>query len=243
MSPRFRLRSGATIAATTATVLAAVGVVSVATGAIPSGDGTINACYGNDGSVRVIDKEAGKSCPKNWTPLSWSQRGLQGPPGEPGAPGEDGTDGQDGAAGPSGPKGDPGVSTAKFASADDLSLHNDGGFLTKVASRNVPAGSWAITATVNTTVGGDFDVDTSKALRCEIHFDGPDGDARVGEAVDRRVIPRNLALVERSVTLIGRAFVRSGNADVNLWCNSVGGTIVEHVTTAQMMILEVGSLS
>jgi hypothetical protein len=101
-----RLRRGATIAVTTATTLAAAGVVSVATGAVPSGsDGVINACYSSDGSLRVIDEEAGKTCNKRWTPLSWSQRGLQGPPGVQGPAGEDGQDGQDGAPGPPGPPG------------------------------------------------------------------------------------------------------------------------------------------
>jgi hypothetical protein len=94
MSNQLRLRRGATIAITTATALAAAGVVSVATGAIPSGDGTIHACYGNgDGSLRVVDE--GKTCPRNFNPISWSEQGPQGPQGPQGQQGEPGPQGQD----------------------------------------------------------------------------------------------------------------------------------------------------
>jgi hypothetical protein len=105
---QLRLRRGAILAATVAAVLAAVSVASVATGAIPSGDGTIHAYFGNgDGSLRVRDVEAGKRCPKNFSPIEWSQ---QGPAGAPGQDGQDGDDGQDGQDGMNGQDGAPGVS-------------------------------------------------------------------------------------------------------------------------------------
>jgi hypothetical protein len=87
----------------------AVAIGGVATGAIPSGDGTINACYSSDGSVRVIDNDAGKTCNKGWAPLSWSQRGVPGPQGPPG---EDGRDGHDGAQGPQGERGPAGPASS-----------------------------------------------------------------------------------------------------------------------------------
>jgi hypothetical protein len=81
-----------------------VGVASVATGAIPSGsEGVLNACYSSDGSVRVIDKEAGKTCNKGWTPLSWNQQGVKGEAGPQGAQGEQGPQGEPGETGPRGP--------------------------------------------------------------------------------------------------------------------------------------------
>jgi hypothetical protein len=106
---QLRLRRGAILAATVAAVLAAVGVVSVATGAIPSGDGTIHACYGNgDGSLRVRDVEAGKPCPKNFSPIEWSQQGPAGAPGQPGPQGQQGPQGPQGAQGPQGEQGEQG---------------------------------------------------------------------------------------------------------------------------------------
>jgi hypothetical protein len=69
-----RLGRRATIALTTASVLAAVGLVSVATGTIPSGsDGVIHSCYqnpglfSNPGAVRVIDTDRGQRCRFNET--------------------------------------------------------------------------------------------------------------------------------------------------------------------------------
>ena len=67
----------------------------VAVAAIPAQDGAISACYDSKGNLRVID--AGQSCAKSETPLTWNQ---QGPPGVQGLPGQDGEDGEDGAPGP-----------------------------------------------------------------------------------------------------------------------------------------------
>jgi hypothetical protein len=56
----------------------------VAYAAIPGADGTINGCYKTgDGTLRVIDAEAGATCKTNEKPIAWSQTG---PPGEPGGP-------------------------------------------------------------------------------------------------------------------------------------------------------------
>ena len=102
----FRLRRGATIAVTAATVLAAVGGVSVATGAIPGTGGTIDACYDATGNLKVIDKAAGQACSTKTKPLSWNQQGVkgdtgpQGPQGVQGVPGPTGPQGVQGPAGP-----------------------------------------------------------------------------------------------------------------------------------------------
>jgi Collagen triple helix repeat (20 copies) len=125
-----RARSGRTLLVATLAALVAGGV-GIASGAIPGGDGKIDACYGKvAGGLRVIDKAAGEKCSNTLEkPLSWSQAGppgtagpagergadgAQGPQGEPGTPGapgpqgEPGSAGADGAPGPQGEKGDKG---------------------------------------------------------------------------------------------------------------------------------------
>lgn len=67
----------------------------VAVAAIPAQDGTISACYDSKGNLRVVD--AGESCAKSETALTWNQ---QGPPGVQGLPGEDGEKGDTGEPGP-----------------------------------------------------------------------------------------------------------------------------------------------
>jgi hypothetical protein len=53
----------------------------VAWATIPSGDGTISACYGKQaGLVRIIDSGSAK-CHKWESPISWSQTGPTGPKG------------------------------------------------------------------------------------------------------------------------------------------------------------------
>ena len=53
--------------------------------AIPSSNGTITGCVGpNGGDLKVINAEAGASCSKGQTQLSWNQ---QGPAGEDGVSG------------------------------------------------------------------------------------------------------------------------------------------------------------
>ena len=61
--------------------------IAYATGAIPSGDGTINACY-NGQHVRLVE-DAG-DCKKNETAIFWNQQGPQGLPGADGADGQPG---------------------------------------------------------------------------------------------------------------------------------------------------------
>jgi hypothetical protein len=130
------------IVLTTAAALAAVGAVSLATGAIPGGSGTINACYGSDGSVRVIDTEKSppQTCSKGWTPLSWNQKGVAGAPGPQG---EQGPKGDTGPRGEQGPAGTPatGFYAAKRAHVD---LLPDAADLT-IVSLGLPAGSYLLT--------------------------------------------------------------------------------------------------
>lgn len=93
-----------------ATGLAAIAVTSAAAG-IPGGDGTVEACVGNDartsrtglfgpqvtldreGTLRAVDAEAGEECRSDEQPLAFN---VEGRPGEPG---------------PQGPQGEPGPAT------------------------------------------------------------------------------------------------------------------------------------
>lgn len=73
------MRRTATMAAITALLLL-VGGIAVAS--IPDSSGVIHGCRKNsDGSVRVIDSDAGQTCAHGWTALNWSQTGPRGPAG------------------------------------------------------------------------------------------------------------------------------------------------------------------
>lgn len=86
-----------------AAVIALSAGIGVATGAIPSADGKIRACFAKDnGRLRVIDKAAGQKCKASEKALAWNQRGpsgRQGLPGQAGPAGPAGPAGKDGAPG------------------------------------------------------------------------------------------------------------------------------------------------
>lgn len=106
-------------------LLVLTGAIGLAAGAIPdSTDGVIHACYqtspGNgppQGTLRVIDAQAGEACAAGETALSWNQtgptgqtgpqgvQGLQGSTGPTGPRGEIGPQGSRGRTGPRGPAG------------------------------------------------------------------------------------------------------------------------------------------
>jgi len=68
---------------------------------IPGSGGVISGCYEKrTGILRVIDAEAGKSCLRLETPISWNEKGEKG---DAGAPGPQGPPGATGPAGPPGP--------------------------------------------------------------------------------------------------------------------------------------------
>jgi hypothetical protein len=88
----------------------AIGAVLAGTTAalasIPDSNGTIHACRNTkDGSVRVIDSDAGQTCGKDEAALNWNQTGPQGPAGIQGPQGEPGSQGPAGAAGANGVSG------------------------------------------------------------------------------------------------------------------------------------------
>jgi hypothetical protein len=70
----------------------AIGIVlaggTVALASIPDSAGVIHGCRNNkDGSLRIIDTDAGQTCKSSETALPWNQTGPQGPAGPAGPPG------------------------------------------------------------------------------------------------------------------------------------------------------------
>jgi Phage Tail Collar Domain len=59
----------------------AVLLAAIASAAIPSAGGTISACKKADGSIRLIDKEAGQGCPSSQQLVEWNRQGPAGPEG------------------------------------------------------------------------------------------------------------------------------------------------------------------
>lgn len=74
----------------------------------PVSGGAVSGCYTNaavNGSHALVLQDAGATCPKGTTAVSWSQQGPAGPPGATGAVGPTGLTGAAGPAGPAGPGG------------------------------------------------------------------------------------------------------------------------------------------
>ena len=92
-----------------AAILAIAGS-AVAMGAIPDSEtGVITSCYNNtNGTLRVIDAQAGESCKANSTTLTFNQKGIKGDTGATGAKGDTGATGAKGDTGETGAKGETG---------------------------------------------------------------------------------------------------------------------------------------
>lgn len=100
-----------------AVVLVAGGGIAYAAGAAAGpidSSGAVNGCYTNqalNGSHVVVLQDAGTTCPKGTTAISWRVAGATGATGAAGATGPAGpagATGATGATGPAGPKGDTG---------------------------------------------------------------------------------------------------------------------------------------
>ncbi len=84
---------------------------AVASSGPVSSSGVISGCYTTqavDGSHVFVLQDAGTTCPKGTTPISWSQTGPAGPAGPAGQTGATGAPGATGSAGPAGPIGNTG---------------------------------------------------------------------------------------------------------------------------------------
>jgi hypothetical protein len=121
------------------------GVAVAATTGPPGSGGAITGCYTNaevNGSHAVVLQDAGTSCPKGTTAVSWSEQGPAGPQGLQGQPGQAGQAGQPGSAGADGSSivTSPDVPTAACNPGDiDVDLAN-GEVYTCVVSTGAGAG-------------------------------------------------------------------------------------------------------
>jgi hypothetical protein len=76
------------------------------------GSGVIHGCWTNtaiNGTHVFVLQDAGTTCPKGTTAISWNQQGPTGPAGPAGPAGAIGPAGPAGDTGPAGPKGDTGT--------------------------------------------------------------------------------------------------------------------------------------
>jgi hypothetical protein len=126
----------------------------------------------------------------------------------------------------------PPTTTATFAGATEGPVGADG--FTKVASKNLPAGSYAVTATVNLNSvfpfgGADLDRDTECELRNGTGFIGGAKDRRRTHSGDHTVM---------SLSMNGGAQVPAAGGEVSTWCRYQGSNSVG-VVSGQMMIIRV----
>jgi len=112
---------------------------------------------------------------------------------------------------------------------------DDGSFV-KVASKTLPAGSWAIFGTANTYTGSPFGGDVLRSATCELR----NGPGSIGSATDRREIPVSES-VSRTLSMSGGANIPAGGAEVSLWCQSQSGYDVVH--DSQVMMIRIGGFS
>jgi collagen type I alpha len=93
----------------------AAGAAIVATGPI-DGSGVIHGCYTTravNGSHIFVLQNAGSTCPRGTTAISWNQQGPAGPAGATGPAGPAGAQGPAGATGATGPAGATGATGAQ----------------------------------------------------------------------------------------------------------------------------------
>lgn len=163
--------------------------------------------------------------------------GVDGTDGVDGRDGVDGEDGLDGQPGPPGPPGPPGISGARFTGtlATGSSDLPDSGDFVKVHRTTVPAGNYAVTATVDAV---DM-VNDENTVICELRkgagWIGGNKTALPEGYSDAHQTPLDYA----SLTITGGAAVGSGGGEISLWCRSEGHDSVPAVS-AELMILQVG---
>lgn len=96
---------------------------------IPDSSGVIHACYDmGNGTLRVIDTEAGEACRPQETALSWNQKGPQG---------------QVGPRGPEGPRGPSDGYVTSLRGGPGIAVDNS----VDVLSLSLPAGDYMLSAT------------------------------------------------------------------------------------------------
>jgi Collagen triple helix repeat (20 copies) len=158
-------------------------VGGVAYASIPDSSGVIHSCVANGtvknapkGSLRLIDTPS-ESCGAGEQALNFNQtgpRGPIGPVGPTGPTGPQGPSGNNGATGPQGPAGNTGPQGATGAAGPaTLATYHARGFVVNtgvprrtatLASIDLPAGSFALTA----TIWLENDDDDDQAYTCDL---------------------------------------------------------------------------
>jgi hypothetical protein len=221
------------------TVLAMAAVAafaSVAFAAIPSSNGLISACKTTDGAIKLIDKEAGQTCPGSQKLVEWNQQGPAGPAGPAGAAGPQGAQGPQGLRGPS---------DAYFTKSgiNAVKLNPDAGNET-LLSLGLPGGHYLVFADVHTSGLGD----TRTSTYCNLYSGVYDADGGKWDVIDSEDVTTNIGspLFEHSGkgTLIGPAtFTRSEAGSPNyvrIACNTAVG---EPLAWASINAIKVGTLT
>ena len=91
----------------------ALGGSAIVVASIPDSDtGVVTSCLKANGTIIVIDAQAGATCHSNETTLRWNQVGPDGAAGPVGPEGPAGPVGPEGPAGPEGAQGEPGISVS-----------------------------------------------------------------------------------------------------------------------------------
>jgi hypothetical protein len=142
-TPRWRTTTGVAVASMVVLVVSATAVGYASGTNTGSAASVVHACYSRlTGLVRIVDP--GTPCRIGETAISWNQAG---PPGSPGVAGPTGPSGPPGVSGPVGPPGPSGAANA-YAGPEGPSTDQFGTQDVNVASVAVPAGNYAVTASV-----------------------------------------------------------------------------------------------
>ena len=227
-SRRLRIAGLATVAAAG---LSAIGAVAYAS--IPDADGTFHACVSKGTSVlRVIDKADSSPvnrCFASETEVHWNQTGAQGVPGAPGAKGDKGDPGA---------KGDPGGVIDAYADGggafgevpipDDSLPH-------VVASKQVPAGNYAVYAT---GTAKNFD---AAEFYCDTLVVGEDVIAEADVNVQGRTTG---SFVRAQVAMVGHASLAAPGT-IQFVCTVLSGrthSMDTGIADPSLVILPVGAI-
>src|SRR5687768_2317556 len=210
-------------------------VVAVVKASIPSGaTGRINACYKNSstnqGSLRVIDAEAGQGCGIGEVSLTWNQAGVQGPIGP---------QGPQGAEGPAGTTATSHVFFTSFAAGGVpgsqgviLSAHN---IPQSVLTLAPPPGAYVVEAKVDmffaTTRGDD-----SSQVYCGV----PKGGTTV--FLDSSERPGTLQASTNAQRGITAAIDHPGGA-LTLICTASSSDVPTYVKNASLLATPVGAIN
>jgi hypothetical protein len=161
------------------------------------GNAVIHGCYTNqalNGTHVFALQDAGTTCPKGTTVISWSQTGppgATGPAGPAGTPGPAGSAGATGSAGPAGPAGAPGApggsggldsmigSPCDVGTADAGTLsvtytnNNDGTDSVSIVCDQGSPPDFALNLTIQS--GSPYDLGCAGPFETECSFDDPSG--------------------------------------------------------------------